>query len=102
LGEHYSSSFIYRPTAETRAELVKEVNRLCENAKVSIRSARHIAQKQIKSDEKRKVVSKDEANREMKEVRKGPRYGDAAKTYDPSLFSLFYRWKKRQRSTLQK
>ena len=57
-----------RPSAETRAELVKEVNKLCENARVSIRSARHSAQKQIKSDEKNKVVGKSEAAGEMKKV----------------------------------
>jgi hypothetical protein len=50
---------------------VKEVNRICENAKVSIRSARHIAQKQIKSDEKRKVIGTNEANGEMKRVSEG-------------------------------
>ena len=55
-------------TAETRAALVKEINRICENAKVSIRAARHSAQKQIKSDEKRKVIGTSEATGEMKRV----------------------------------
>lgn len=57
-----------RPTAETRAQLVKDVNRVCENARVSIRSARHAAQKQIKEDTRTKVVGSSEAQREMKKV----------------------------------
>ncbi|UZJ52148.1 hypothetical protein CBS101457_001468 [Exobasidium rhododendri] len=57
-----------RATAETRAALVKEVNKICENAKVSIRAARHSAQKQIKSDEKQKIIGTNEANGEMKRM----------------------------------
>lgn len=60
-----------KPTAETRAQLVKDVNRVCENARVSIRSARHTAQKQIKDDTKRKVVGTSEAQQEMKKVGHG-------------------------------
>lgn len=57
-----------RPNAESRADLMKEANRICENARVSIRTARHNAQKQIKSDEKRRVISRDEGVKEMKKV----------------------------------
>lgn len=57
-----------RPTAETRERLAKEVNKVCENARISIRTARHHAQKQIRSDEKRRVIGKDEGMLEMKRM----------------------------------
>jgi ribosome recycling factor len=53
--------------------LVKEVNKICENAKVTIRAARHSAQKQIKSDEKRKIIGTSEGSGEMKRVSSGLR-----------------------------
>lgn len=59
---------IPRPTSETRAQLSKEISKICENARVSIRTARHSAQKQIRSDEKRKVIGEDEARSEMKSI----------------------------------
>lgn len=59
---------IPRPTAETRTQLIKDINRICENARVSIRSARHIAQKQIKADINSKVVSDDEGHKEQKNM----------------------------------
>ena len=43
--------------------------RLCENARVAIRTARHTAQKQIKSDEKRKIVGTAEGAKDLKKVR---------------------------------
>ncbi|PWN33835.1 ribosome recycling factor [Meira miltonrushii] len=59
---------IPRPTSETRAQLSKDISKICENARVSIRTARHLAQKQIRSDEKRKVIGADEARTEMKGI----------------------------------
>ncbi|PWN52649.1 ribosome recycling factor [Violaceomyces palustris] len=57
-----------RPTSETRAQLVKDCTKICENARVSIRAARHTVQKQLKNDENRKIVSKNEAAKEMKKI----------------------------------
>jgi ribosome recycling factor len=45
------------------------VARLCENARVAVRTARHTAQKQIKSDEKRKIVGTAEGAKDLKKVR---------------------------------
>lgn len=59
---------IPRPTAETRAALLKDVSRICENARVSIRSARHTGQKQLKSDVDNKVVGTSEAKKEGQQV----------------------------------
>lgn len=57
-----------QPTTEARQALVKDLTRLCENARVSIRDARHRALKQIKSDIDRKVVGKSEGDKETKKV----------------------------------
>lgn len=57
-----------QPTTESRQAMVKDLTRICENARVSIRDARHKAQKQIKSDIDRKVVGKNEGEKESKKV----------------------------------
>lgn len=57
-----------QPTTESRQAMVKDLTRICENARVSIRDARHRAQKQIKSDIDRKVVGKNEGEKESKMV----------------------------------
>lgn len=57
-----------QPTSETRQAMVKDLTKICENARVSIRDARHKAQKQIKSDIDRKVVGKSEGEKESKKV----------------------------------
>ncbi|CBQ67470.1 conserved hypothetical protein [Sporisorium reilianum SRZ2] len=57
-----------QPTTESRQAMVKDLTRICENARVSIRDARHKAQKQIKSDVDRKVVGKSEGDKESKKV----------------------------------
>lgn len=57
-----------QPTTESRQAMVKDLTRICENARVSIRDARHKAQKQIKSDLDRKVVGKNEGDKESKKV----------------------------------
>ena len=57
-----------QPTTESRQAMVKDLTRICENARVSIRDARHRAQKQIKSDVDRKVVGKSEGDKESKKV----------------------------------
>lgn len=59
---------IPRPTAETRAALLKDVSRICENARVSIRSARHTGQKQLKTDVDNKIVGTSEAKKEGQQV----------------------------------
>ncbi|CDS00668.1 hypothetical protein [Sporisorium scitamineum] len=59
---------IPQPTTESRQAMVKDLTRICENARVSIRDARHKAQKQIKSDIDRKVVGKSEGDKESKKV----------------------------------
>ncbi|GAC96650.1 potential mitochondrial ribosome recycling factor [Pseudozyma hubeiensis SY62] len=57
-----------QPTTESRQAMVKDLTRICENARVSIRDARHKAQKQIKSDIDRKVVGKNEGDKESKKI----------------------------------
>lgn len=57
-----------QPTTETRQAMVKDLTKICENARVSIRDARHKAQKQIKSDIDRKVVGKNEGEKESKKI----------------------------------
>ncbi|KDN36480.1 ribosome recycling factor, partial [Tilletiaria anomala UBC 951] len=67
-----------KPTVETRKELLKDISRICESARVSIRSARHAAQKQIKADIDGKIVGSSEGKALMKKVRAGsasPRAG---------------------------
>ena len=57
-----------QPTTESRQAMVKDLTRICENARVSIRDARHRALKQIKSDIDRKVVGKNEGDKETKKL----------------------------------
>lgn len=57
-----------RPTSETRAKLLQDVNRICENCRVSVRSIRHQAQKQIKGDVKSGTIGEDEGFRKLKAV----------------------------------
>ncbi|CAO1618882.1 unnamed protein product [Parajaminaea phylloscopi] len=59
---------IPRPTAETRNQLLKDINRVCENARVSIRSARHEGQKLIKRDVDNKVIGSSEGQKEQKSL----------------------------------
>ncbi|SNX81389.1 uncharacterized protein MEPE_00094 [Melanopsichium pennsylvanicum] len=59
---------IPQPTTESRQAMVKDLTKICENARVSIRDARHKAQKQIKSDIDAKVVGKNEGEKETKKV----------------------------------
>ncbi len=58
-----------RMTTELRQAMVKDISRICENARVSIRSARHEAQKQIKADIDNKIVGTSEGKAETKKVR---------------------------------
>ena len=58
----------HRPDMNLRNELAKQASTLCENARTSIRAARHQGQKDIKKDENAKTVSGEEATREMKKV----------------------------------
>lgn len=60
--------YTHRPTVEARKDLIKEISKLCENARISVRSARHTAQKQIKADMDSKTVSSSEGKAEMKKV----------------------------------
>lgn len=57
-----------KPTAETRQNMFKEITKICENARVSIRTARHLAMKQIKADIEQRIVSKTEGDKEGKKV----------------------------------
>ncbi|KAK0536631.1 hypothetical protein OC835_001981 [Tilletia horrida] len=59
---------IPRPTAETRAKLLKDIARICENARVSIRAARHQGQKDLAADQKNKIVGSEEARKEGKKL----------------------------------
>ncbi|KAK0550285.1 hypothetical protein OC845_002722 [Tilletia horrida] len=59
---------IPRPNAETRAKLAKDVARICENARVSIRAARHEGQKALSADQKNKIVGSEEARKEGKKL----------------------------------
>ncbi|KAN0066421.1 hypothetical protein ACQY0O_000515 [Thecaphora frezii] len=83
-----------KPTAETRQAMVKDVTRICENARVSIRSARHAAQKQIKSDVERKVIGKSEGDKEMKSIE------TETKKYTAEVDTLFDKTKKNLLSTV--
>lgn len=58
----------HRPTSETRATLQKDVSKILENARASIRAARHTARDGINSDKKRKIVGTDEAKKDEKKV----------------------------------
>lgn len=62
------SNRLARPDMNLRNELAKQASTLCENARTSIRAARHQGQKDIKKDENAKTVSGEEATREMKKV----------------------------------
>lgn len=110
-----TKSLPYRPTSETRAALLKDVTRVCENARVSIRSARHAAQKQLKLDTDRKIVGSSESKKEMKTVsrremrdredRLAEVVSNDAAFLALSLLSTpfdFYRSKTRRRNTPQK
>ncbi|EPQ32020.1 uncharacterized protein PFL1_00218 [Pseudozyma flocculosa PF-1] len=85
---------IPKPTTETRQAMVKDVTRICENARVSIRSARHSAQKQIKSDIDRKVIGKSEGDKEMKSIE------TETKKHSAEVDALFEKTKKNLLSTV--
>lgn len=57
-----------KPTAESRQDMFKEITKICENARVSIRTARQQGLKQIKADIDTKVVGKNEGEKESKTV----------------------------------
>ncbi|KAL9936016.1 hypothetical protein V8E36_004858 [Tilletia maclaganii] len=59
---------IPKPNAETRAKLLKYIARICENARVSIRAARHQGQKDLSADQKKKIVGSEEARKEGKKL----------------------------------
>ena len=54
---------------QTRTALVKKASDLAENARVSIRAARHQGQKDLKTDQDNKVVGDSDARRDSKQVR---------------------------------
>ena len=60
---------IVRPDVALREELSRQASTLCENARASIRSVRHEGQKRIKKDADSKVITKDDARAETKQVR---------------------------------
>lgn len=59
---------ISKPDWDKRQQLVREASHLCENARVSIRAARHQGQKEIKHDVDNKVIGKEEGRSETKKV----------------------------------
>ena len=54
---------------ETRTQLTKKASDLCENARISIRAARHQGQKDLKADQDNKVVGEGDARKDTKKVR---------------------------------
>lgn len=69
------------------------MTRICENARVSIRSARHTAQKQIKTDIDNKVVGRSEGDKDMKRIEAD------TKKYTAQVDALFEKTKKTLLST---
>lgn len=57
-------------TEERRKELVKSVNKMGEEAKVSVRQHRKVANDSIKSLEKAKELSEDDSKKHMEQVQK--------------------------------
>ncbi|MFY9324274.1 MAG: ribosome-recycling factor, partial [Syntrophomonadaceae bacterium] len=57
-------------TEERRKELVKVVKKRGEEAKVAVRNIRRDANDMLKSSEKEKMISEDEAKRGSEEVQK--------------------------------
>ncbi|CAO1629781.1 unnamed protein product [Sympodiomycopsis kandeliae] len=80
---------IPRPTTETRLQLLKDINRICENAKISIRSARHIGQKQIKADIDNKIIGATEGQKEQKTM------DESVKKFQKEIEELYNGFKKK-------
>lgn len=53
---------------ETRTLLTKKASDLSENARISIRAARHQGQKDLKADQDNKVVGESDARKDSKHV----------------------------------
>ena len=51
---------------ETRTQLTKKASDLSENARISIRAARHQGQKDLKADQDNKVVGEGDARKDSK------------------------------------
>lgn len=58
-----------RPDMQTRTQLTKKASDLAENARISIRAARHQGQKDLKADQDNKVVGEGDARKDTKHVR---------------------------------
>ncbi len=58
------------PTAERRKDMVKNVKKMGEDAKVAIRNSRRDANEAIKKAEKDKVMSADEAKKILEQIQK--------------------------------
>jgi len=59
-----------QPTEERRKDLVRHLHDLLEDAKISVRSAREEAMKEIKKMEKDGTISEDERFRKQEEIQK--------------------------------
>jgi ribosome recycling factor len=57
-------------TEQRRKELVKQIGKLVEDAKVAIRMARRDANEEIKTAQKNKAVSEDESKKSQDEIQK--------------------------------
>jgi ribosome recycling factor len=57
-------------TEDRRKDLTKVVKQLCEEAKVSVRNARHAAIEKIKKQEKDKEISEDDCKKQQDEIQK--------------------------------
>lgn len=57
-----------KPDLASRNALAKQLSGICENARVSIRAARHQGQKEIKKDVDNGVVSGEEGRKEGKKA----------------------------------
>lgn len=57
-----------KPTGETRKMLLQRCIRECDHAKTKLRTARQTAQKHLKHDTDKKILSKNESQKEAKKV----------------------------------
>ncbi|CEH11909.1 Ribosome recycling factor [Ceraceosorus bombacis] len=78
-----------QPNTESRQNLLKQISNICENARTSIRSARHIAQKKIRADEKNKVVGTEIGRNDQKSL------DETTKKFTAEVDTVFEQTKKK-------
>jgi ribosome recycling factor len=57
-------------TEERRKDLVKNIKKICEDARVAVRLVRRDANEEVKKAQKDKVISEDDSKRQQEEVQK--------------------------------